>query len=60
MKVRDLISTLEDLAIPDAEVWFQDDSDAPIKIGGGYVDSYPKDGSRLVLTFLTQSKVGGF
>ena len=60
MKARDLISALEAQALPDADVWFQDENDAPLEVGGGYVDTYAGDEPRVVLTFLSHDKAGGF
>lgn len=48
MKVRQLIATLEALAIPDAEVWAQPDPGLPFEILGGF-HSETSDGNPFLI-----------
>lgn len=60
MKAKDLIAVLEALCAPDAEVFFIAGDGDVLEVGGGYIDTYPSDDPRIVLTTLSHDKAGGF
>ncbi|MFY0399942.1 hypothetical protein [Brevundimonas naejangsanensis] len=61
MNIRTLISKMEALASPDAEVFFSDDSGKTYAIGGGLLDAEPGTGRiGLILTEEPIVTEGGF
>ncbi len=61
MNIRTLISKMEALASPDAEVFFSDDSGHTYAIGGGLLDTEPGTGRiGLILTEEPIVTEGGF